>query len=128
MKDCKFCDASRRQERSVLENDLFWADFDIHPVSTGHMKIIAKRHVESFFDLSADEAAAAYDLLKEAKHLLDEKYHPAGYNVGVNVGSVAGQTVFHLHIHLIPRYSGDVADPVGGVRNVIPGKGNYLKK
>jgi diadenosine tetraphosphate (Ap4A) HIT family hydrolase len=92
------------------------------------MKIIPKRHVNSFFELSNEEIIAAYDLLKKAKKLLDKKFSPDAYNIGVNDGKAAGQTIFHLHIHLIPRYFGDVSDPVGGVRNVIPEKGNYLNK
>jgi diadenosine tetraphosphate (Ap4A) HIT family hydrolase len=111
----------------VLENSLFFANFDNHPVAKGHMKIIPKRHVDSFFDLTDGEITAAFDLLKKARGLLDEKFKPDAYNVGLNDGKAAGQTVFHLHIHLIPRYFGDVPNPVGGVRNVIPGKGNYLK-
>ncbi|MDP6670752.1 MAG: HIT domain-containing protein, partial [archaeon] len=84
-------------------------------------------HVDSFFDLSNEEIVAAYDLLKKCKTRLNEKFKPDAFNVGLNDGKAAGQTVFHLHIHLIPRYFGDVPDPVGGVRNVIPEKGNYLK-
>ena len=91
------------------------------------MKIIPKRHMETFFEMNDDEMSAVYNLICEAKKLLDERYHPDGYNVGVNCGGAAGQTVFHLHVHLIPRYKGDVPDPTGGVRNVIPEKGNYLK-
>ena len=127
MAECRFCDLKYQEERNVIDNEYFFANFDSYPVTEGHMKIIPKRHVDSFFDLSGDEVKAAYDLLKEAKAMLDEKHNPDAYNVGLNDGKAAGQTVFHLHIHLIPRYHGDVPDPTGGVRNVIPEKGNYLK-
>jgi diadenosine tetraphosphate (Ap4A) HIT family hydrolase len=96
---------------------------DAYPVSRGHALIVARRHVESFFDLSEDETAHIVALLRRAKTRLDETCQPAGYNVGINVGMDAGQTIMHVHLHLIPRYSGDVAQPEGGVRNVIPGKG-----
>ena len=91
------------------------------------MKIIPKRHMDTFFEMTNEEMNSVYELICESKKMLDEKYHPDGYNIGVNCGSAAGQTVFHLHIHLIPRHKGDIADPTGGVRNVIPDKGNYLK-
>ncbi|MEE9323516.1 MAG: HIT family protein [Candidatus Aenigmarchaeota archaeon] len=128
MDKCRFCDPVYQKERNDLENEHFFANFDKHPVSKGHMKLIPKRHVDSFFDLTHEEVKALYDLLKKAKKMLDEKFHPDGYSIGINEGKAAGQTKFHLHVHLIPRYFGDVPDPTGGVRNVIPEKGNYLKK
>lgn len=128
MKNCRFCDPKYQKERNVIDNEFFFANYDSNPVTKGHMKIIPKRHVDSFFDLSEKEIIAAYDLLKKAKRLLDKKHKPDAYNVGLNEGKAAGQTIFHLHIHLIPRYFGDVPDPTGGVRNVIPEKGNYLRK
>jgi len=127
MTECRFCSPSYQKERNVMENKYFFANFDDNPVTKGHMKVIPKRHVGSFFDLADEEMAAAYDLLKKAKKMLDKKFNPDAYNIGVNDGKAAGQTVFHLHIHIIPRYFGDVPDPTGGVRNVIPEKGNYLK-
>ncbi len=127
MNKCRFCDPIYQKEHKALENDLFFANFDGNPVTEGHMKVVPKRHIDSFFDLSDNEIKAAYDLIKEVKSMLDKKYHPDAYNVGLNNGKAAGQTVFHLHIHVIPRYFGDVPDPTGGVRNVIPEKGNYLK-
>jgi diadenosine tetraphosphate (Ap4A) HIT family hydrolase len=98
---------------------------DAYPVSRGHTLVISLRHVPSFFDLKPDEMTALLALLHRAKRRLDGALNPDGYNVGVNVGQSAGQTVMHTHIHLIPRYAGDNPDPTGGVRNVIPGKGNY---
>jgi diadenosine tetraphosphate (Ap4A) HIT family hydrolase len=98
---------------------------DAFPVSAGHTLIIPQRHISSYFELTAEEAAAVYDLLREMKDYLTVLLEPAGYNIGINVGAMAGQTVAHVHVHLIPRYAGDVADPVGGVRSIIPGKGRY---
>ena len=91
----------------------------------GHLLILPRRHVAGFFDASANERAALIELLDAGKALLDERYRPDGYNIGVNVGAAAGQTVLHLHVHLIPRYRGDVAEPRGGVRGVIPARQNY---
>jgi diadenosine tetraphosphate (Ap4A) HIT family hydrolase len=98
---------------------------DAFPVSPGHTLVIARRHTASFFDLGPNEIAAVYELLGQTKARLDETLKPAGYNIGINVGDAAGQTVGHVHVHLIPRFLGDVAEPRGGVRNVIPGKGPY---
>jgi diadenosine tetraphosphate (Ap4A) HIT family hydrolase len=98
---------------------------DAFPVSAGHTLVIPRRHVTSFFELTEGEVVAVYELLRRVKVRLDGELKPGGYNVGVNVGAVSGQTVGHVHVHLIPRYPGDVPDPVGGVRNVIPGKGRY---
>ncbi len=127
MENCRFCSPEYQKERKEIENKFFFANFDGNPVTKGHLKIVSKRHVASFFDLTDKEVVALYDLFKKAKLFLDNKFHPAAYNVGLNDGKAAGQTVFHLHIHLIPRYFGDVPDPIGGVRNVIPDKGNYVK-
>ncbi|WP_338151819.1 HIT family protein [Methanoculleus sediminis] len=91
----------------------------------GHLLIIPFRHVADFFDATDTEQIALLALLREAKDLLDGRYHPDGYNVGVNVGEAAGQTVMHLHVHVIPRYAGDVEDPRGGVRGAIPEKRVY---
>ena len=98
---------------------------DAYPVSPGHTLVIPRRHVRSFFDLSSDERAALLALLDEAKLQLDSEFRPAGYNIGINDGPAAGQTIGHLHIHLIPRYSGDQTDPKGGVRWIFPDKADY---
>lgn len=120
---CPFCCLSR--EQIVLSNVFGVAIRDGFPVSPGHTLIIPKRHVGSYFELIEAERNALLELLEEAKHRLDKERRPEGYNIGINDGSVAGQTVPHLHVHLIPRYQGDQIDPRGGVRWVIPEKADY---
>jgi superfamily II DNA or RNA helicase/diadenosine tetraphosphate (Ap4A) HIT family hydrolase len=110
----------------VAHNDLAFAVRDRYPVSPGHTLIIPRREVPTWFEATPGEHAALLALVAEVKQALDDELHPHGYNVGFNAGEVAGQTVMHLHVHVIPRYRGDVEDPRGGVRHVIPGKGNYL--
>lgn len=121
--NCIFCNPD--EESVVLRNNHGYARYDGYPVSPGHLLIIPYRHVSSLFDLTDKEVQGLWSLLKAGKEFLNEKYHPDGFNVGVNVGEAAGQSVFHVHIHLIPRYDGDVEDPKGGVRGVIPDKMNY---
>jgi diadenosine tetraphosphate (Ap4A) HIT family hydrolase len=113
----------------LCSNELAFAVFDGFPVSPGHTLVITKRVVETWFEASSDEQKAIMDLVNCTKEVLDSrlKPRPDGYNVGFDAGRSAGQTVPHLHVHVIPRYSGDMPDPRGGVRHVIPGKGNYLK-
>ncbi len=118
---CIFCN----QEEIILKNELAWARYDKYPVSPGHLLIITKRHVADFFDTTIEERRALNDLLEECKKMLDREYSPDGYNIGVNCGTAAGQTIMHLHIHLIPRYQGDIDNPRGGVRGVIPDKRIY---
>ena len=120
---CPFCNPP--PEDIVLANGLCYARYDRYPVSPGHLLLIPFRHVAGLFDATDAELAALLALVREAKTLLDEQYRPDGYNVGVNVGTAAGQTVMHLHVHLIPRYAGDVDDPRGGVRGAIPEKRVY---
>jgi len=123
-KSCPFCEIS---DRSIVdENDLALAFYDQYPVSPGHTLIIPKRHVASFFSLNRDEIWMLNELSLSCKTILQDTYHPTGFNLGVNVGQDAGQSVFHCHVHLIPRYHGDVANPLGGVRGVIPEKQHYL--
>jgi diadenosine tetraphosphate (Ap4A) HIT family hydrolase len=98
---------------------------DAFPISPGHTLIIPKRHIGSFFDLEADERAELLALLCQAKVVADKEFSPQGYNIGINDGAAAGQTVPHLHLHLIPRFEGDLPDPRGGVRWVIPEKAKY---
>jgi diadenosine tetraphosphate (Ap4A) HIT family hydrolase len=90
--------------------------------------VIPKRHVASFFDLTPQEVAACMELITEEKKRIDEQFNPDGYNIGVNVGPAAGQSIFHVHIHIIPRYKGDVENPQGGVRHVLPKHAHYTRK
>jgi diadenosine tetraphosphate (Ap4A) HIT family hydrolase len=112
----------------LCANDLAFAIYDSFPVSPGHVLVITRRVVPTYFDCTAAEQAAVMELVGEVKRLLDLRFDPKpdGYNVGFNAGAAAGQTVPHVHVHVIPRYSGDMPDPRGGVRHVIPEKGNYL--
>lgn len=119
--NCPFC----HPDGILFENELAYAKQDKFPVSPGHLLIIPKRHVADFFLTSEAEKVALLSLLDVAKNYLDGKHTPAGYNVGINVGEVAGQTVPHVHLHLIPRYKGDMESPRGGVRGVIPSKQSY---
>ncbi len=117
----------RDRKSWIAHNALAFAIWDGFPVSKGHALVITKRVVETWFDATADERLALMALVDEVKGLIDEANAPDGYNVGFNAGAAAGQTVMHLHVHVIPRYTGDVADPTGGVRGVIADKANYLK-
>jgi diadenosine tetraphosphate (Ap4A) HIT family hydrolase len=121
--DCPFCHLE--PERVLDENDLAIALADAFPVSQGHGLVVSRRHVADFFELSSAEVAALVELLFRMKGRLTAELDPGGFNIGVNVGTAAGQTFMHVHVHLIPRFPGDVTDPRGGVRNVIPGKGPY---
>lgn len=121
---CIFC----KLKNYVLENDLAYAVFDTMPVNEGHMLIIPKRHVQNYFDVTPDEEAAMLDLLHKGHAMLEERYHPDGFNFGVNCNKCAGQSVMHVHMHLIPRYIGDTAAPLGGVRAVVPEKMGYIVK
>jgi diadenosine tetraphosphate (Ap4A) HIT family hydrolase len=98
---------------------------DGFPVSNGHTLIVPRRHIASLSGVTGEEIAALWSLLSQARSLLDAMHAPDGYTIGVNDGAAAGQTVMHLHMHLIPRYAGDVPDPRGGVRWVIPSKADY---
>jgi diadenosine tetraphosphate (Ap4A) HIT family hydrolase len=122
--DCPFCG----KPEMVIENELAFAHYDSYPVNPGHCLIIPRRHVAEYFQATAEEKAAIWALVDEMKIIIDRDYTPSGYNVGVNVGVTAGQSVPHIHIHMIPRYKGDVENPKGGVRGVIPNKQKYLKK
>jgi len=127
-KECIFCKLLINSPHKIIkQNNTFFAIYDEFPVSDGHVLLIPKRHVESFFDITKDEQDDFFELIKNVKEIVDRKFNPDGYNIGINEGRAAGRTIDHLHIHLIPRYKGDVEDPVGGVRNVIPGKGDYLR-
>jgi len=102
-----------------------YARYDKYPVSKGHTLIVPHRHVSDFFDLTLDERTAIFELVDKTKVLLDKEHQSDGYNIGINVGEAAGQTVWHVHVHVIPRYAGDMDEPRGGVRGVIPEKQKY---
>lgn len=123
-RQCTFCNLDQDKE-IIAENELAVAFYDSFPVNPGHSLIIPKRHVANYFDLSVEECVAMQALLKVVQTKVEERFHPDGYNIGVNVNVAAGQSVFHVHMHLIPRFLGDVEDPKGGVRGVIPSKQKY---
>lgn len=123
--DCIFCDIVKNKNNIIAENDLAVAFYDSFPVSDGHALVIPKRHVETYFDLNEAEIAAIFELSQEIKRVIDDKFHPTGYNVGFNVGRDGGQTVMHCHLHIIPRYLGDIENPRGGIRNIIKSKTKY---
>jgi|ERR1039457_972780 diadenosine tetraphosphate (Ap4A) HIT family hydrolase len=123
---CVFCTLPdsriiRANEHAIIIRDGF-------PLSPGHTLIIPRRHVGSFFQITAEERTCLLELLDQSKKMVDEEFSPDGYNIGINDGVSAGQTVPHLHIHLIPRYSGDREDPRGGVRWIIPEKADYWNR
>ncbi len=118
--NCVFCTLPRERIRGENLNAIYIRDS--YPVSPGHTLIIPRRHIASVFETTAGEWLEFLVLMDLAKHELDEEFHPDGYNVGINDGPAAGQTVPHLHLHLIPRFNGDRGDPRGGVRWIIPEK------
>ena len=109
----------------VLRNELCYARRDGYPVTKGHLLIVPFRHFANYFDASEEEIKEMSLLVAEARKILVQEHQPQGFNIGINVGAAAGQTVGHVHIHLIPRYEGDMDDPRGGVRGVIPEKQKY---
>ena len=121
--NCPFCQLDAA--RIAFADDVTLVIRDAFPVSPGHTLIIPRRHVGSFFELTPPERASMFELLTQAKAELDGTLQPDGFNIGINDGTAAGQTVPHLHLHLIPRYRGDTPDPRGGVRWVLPAKAKY---
>ena len=123
---CPFCPP---YDRETLETNAFaLAIRDSFPVTRGHSLVVPRRHVASFFELTIEERIAILELLDRARAALDREFAPDGYNIGINDGAAAGQTVMHVHVHLMPRYKGDADDPRGGVRWIIPQKATYWKK
>jgi diadenosine tetraphosphate (Ap4A) HIT family hydrolase len=116
---------TRPASEHIAANDLAFAILDGFPLSPGHTLVVTRRLVATWFDASAAEQAAVMALVGVVKGQLDESHHPDGYNVGFNAGEAAGQTVLHLHVHVIPRYRGDRPDPRGGVRWVLPDAADY---
>jgi len=121
--NCPFCNPSK--EDILFYNNLCYVIFDKYPVNKGHLLIIPFRHFDNYFEATKEEKIAIVELIDKSKEFLDKKFKPDGYNIGVNVGKAAGQTIMHVHIHLIPRYKGDIENPRGGVRGVIPEKRIY---
>ncbi len=124
---CVFCSIPEsEQDRVIFENNLCFVIRDAFPVTTGHTLIIPKRHIDDYFGLTQAEINATHQLInQQKKNLIENDPSIEGFNIGINCGEVAGQTVFHCHIHLIPRRRGDVKNPRGGIRHTIPGKGHY---
>ena len=123
---CLFCNS--KKSGLVLENDLAYASYDSYPVSDHHCLIIPKRHVKDYFDLSNEELIACNDLIKIVKdEIVNKDSTVEAFNIGTNIGKISGQSIMHCHIHLIPRREGDVENPQGGVRSVIPSKQYYKR-
>lgn len=115
---CVFCKAQSGDRQEIIaKNATFVFIYDKYPVNPGHGLLFPRRHVESLFELNPREWRDLRGLLSVARDAIDARFHPQGYNIGINCGEVAGQTVPHLHVHLIPRYEGDVENPRGGLRN-----------
>ncbi len=129
---CVFCDIAKNDPKGqkILDDEYVFAVRDTYAVAEGHTLVVSKRHVADFFDLTPEEQCAMIHALKKVRDdlLEDENLQTDGFNIGWNVGSAAGQTIMHVHAHIIPRKWGDVNDPIGGVRNVIPERGNYHSK
>ena len=124
---CLFCDS--KKSGIAQENDLAYASYDSYPVSDHHCLIIPKRHVKDYFYMTNDELIACNDLIQIVKNeILNKDVNVKGFNIGTNAGKIAGQSILHCHIHLIPRREGDVENPQGGVRSVIPKKQHYTRK
>jgi diadenosine tetraphosphate (Ap4A) HIT family hydrolase len=122
--ECRFC-VSKPGRELMIQSEYGFAAYDRHPASPGHFLVIPHRHFASYFEINDRELVDLWGLVARGKEIVDEKYHPDGYNIGINVGYWAGQSIHHLHIHVIPRYKGDVENPKGGVRGVIPHKKLY---
>ena len=122
--DCRFC-MSKPGRRVMVEGKHGFAAYDKHPASEGHFLVVSYRHFFDYFDITDEERDDLWSLVAEGKKMVDEKFNPDGYNVGINIGKWAGQSIPHLHIHVIPRYKGDVENPKGGVRGVIPANKLY---
>ncbi len=121
----KFTSPFLEKRERLLENDVGFVIYDGFPVSKGHCLIVPHRVYSDYFDSTSEEVIGLQKLVLETRKILDEKFQPDGFNVGINSGETGGQTVPHVHIHLIPRYKGDMENPRGGVRGVIPSKQKY---
>lgn len=121
--DCIFCSPDTGQ--ILRQDEHFYIIEDKYPVAPGHLLIISHEHRRDYFELSSEERAGLGAAIHSAKKLIESRFKPDGYNIGINNGAAAGQTIFHFHCHVIPRFAGDSSDPRGGVRHCIPGKGYY---
>jgi diadenosine tetraphosphate (Ap4A) HIT family hydrolase len=121
--ECPFC--ADLDDRIAFHGDLVLGLWDKFPVSPGHLLIVPRRHVAGWFEATADEQSAITSAIETARRIIEDKHSPVGYNIGMNLGEAAGQTVFHLHLHVIPRYQGDSDDPRGGIRLLMPDKAAY---
>ena len=120
MQTCYFCHlAQTKEDIRIIEDDKFFADWDPAPVSKGHAFVSPKNHIESFFEAKPEEIKNIFEFILKVKKIIEAKYHPDGYNIGINDGRAADRSIDHLHIHIIPRYTGDVENPKGGVRNIL---------
>ena len=108
-----------------MESEYSLSFYDNFPVNKGHVLVVPKYHVENYFELSDIEKKDIWNLVDKVRIYIEKEFHPDGFNIGINIGKYAGQTIFHCHIHLIPRYKGDIDNPEGGVRGVIPAKQKY---
>ena len=120
---CIFCEYNKSDY--IVENELAFAIYDNFPVNKGHILVIPKRHFSSYFEAETAEIEAIFELTKKCKSILDENHSPDGYNIGVNINYAGGQTIMHLHQHIIPRYKGDVENPRGGIRKLMPNLVEY---
>ena len=121
--NCIFCNIEK--DRILLEDENCIAFYDKYPVSKGHTLVIHRLHESNYFNLDCKSQTQIWNFVNQVKHFLDQEYAPDGINIGINIGETAGQTIFHSHIHMIPRYAGDLKNPKGGVRGVIPNKMSY---
>lgn len=120
---CPFCKPFA--DDIVAKNELCYSRWDRYPISKGHLLLMPYRHTPDFFSLTSAEKLAMLDIMETSKEILDENFKPDGYNIGMNIGASAGQTITHCHCHMIPRYTGDEKRPKGGIRSIVPGKRGY---
>lgn len=127
-KSCYFCDLQKQKNfKKIAENEDFFARYAVFLVSPGHVEIVLKPHIPSISGLTQKQAKSLFAILEKSREIVEQDFNPDGFNIGINDGEAAGQSVMHLHIHLMPRYFGDMENPRGGVRNIFPEKGDYTK-
>lgn len=125
-KSCYFCDLQKQKNfKRITENEDFFARYAVFPVTPGHVEIVLKPHIPSISGLTQKQAKSLFAILEKSREIVEQDFKPDGFNIGINDGEAAGQSVMHLHIHLMPRYFGDMENPRGGVRNIFPEKGDY---